>query len=198
MGSIPGILNFMFYYKVNYLLHTLLWSKYRLLINVLIILTIYILLYSTNYAICMNNSNNIVDMPVSQSSHSQSEDLRREITTYVESHVSLLEEIERKNEHIQQIFQNNNRKTLQIIELRKQNGALGHKIHDLRDNVANLQDDANSFYDTYEAYKRQCKISGRLGNQVGELKQELREKNAEIAQLRSALRAFNDSVATRK
>lgn len=85
----------MFYNKINYLLHTLLWSKYRLLINMLFI----------------------------------------------------------------------------------------------------LEDEANSFYD---AYKKQCKISGRLGNQVGDLKQELREKNAEISQLRSSVRLLGDSLATRK
>lgn len=181
--------------KLKYKTHLLLNSKYRLFIHLFIISLFYLCIYGDNIIYCMNGSNNLVEAPTSQTSHSQSEDLRREITAYVGSHVSLLEEIDRKNEYLQHLLQISKRKSLEIIELRKQNGALGHKIHDLREDIANLEDEANSFYD---AYKKQCKISGRLGNQVGDLKQELREKNAEISQLRSSVKLLGDSLATRK
>lgn len=189
----------MLYNKINYLLHTLLWSKYRLLINMLFILTIYIFLYSTNYSCCMNNTNNIVDVPVNQSEHSQAEDLRREISAYAESHASLLEEIQRKNQKIDELTYDKYYLRESNLELRKQNGGLGRKIHELREANIELREAnaelINDVNDNYDAYKEQCRLNGQLGRRIAELKQELRTTRIQRDLSSVSARNLGDALA---
>lgn len=157
--------------KINYLLHTLLHSRYKLIINLFITIVIYTVIYSTNYAFCMNNTNNIIDISPNLDTNSQAEDLRREISAFADSQATLLEKIDTKNKSIQELIQTSNRQRLEILELRRQNGALGRTIHDLRETITDLEKEADDYYNMY---KGQCKLNGHLGRRINEYKQSSR------------------------
>lgn len=177
---------------LNYYIHLLLTSKYKILIHLIFILFVYLTFYGYNYAFCMNNTNNIIEAPVNEVINSQAEDLRREISAYAESHASLLEEIDRKNQLIQSLLDSGKRKSSQILELRRQNGALGRTIHELRENVANLEKEADDYY---YAYKEQCKLNGHLGHRISELKQRLQETRTQRDNYGSAVSFMGDVIA---
>ena len=88
--------------KLNYNIHLLLTSKYKIFINLFIIFVIYSFLYGNKIIYCMNDNINSVETPImaeakasARPSH-QVQALMEEIRSYTGSQLHLLENIEQK------------------------------------------------------------------------------------------------------
>lgn len=89
---------------INYQIHLFLISKYRLLINLTIILLIYSLLYGGNIIYCMNENPDIVEVPARPEEKAPSHQVRAlmsEVKGYAGSQVSLEEELARTNSELE-------------------------------------------------------------------------------------------------
>lgn len=169
--------------KLNYQIHLILNSKYRLLVHLVVIFFIYTMIYGGKFVLCMDDNSNWIEVPrVAESKEpvrpsEQIIALRRNIQAFADSRASLLEQINKKNQLIDELRGDKDFLERSNLELRRQNGALGHTIHDLRVQVAELRDEVSELKEisdnNYNAYKEQCKLNGRLGHSIGELRQEI-------------------------
>lgn len=97
----------MLYIKINYFIHLLLNSKYRMLINLFIILMIYSLLYGNKFIYCMNENPDSVEVPpVAEAKESprpshQVLALKKEITDFAATQIPLLEQIAEQKKTIE-------------------------------------------------------------------------------------------------
>lgn len=132
------------------------------------------MIYSGKFALCMNDNSSLVETPIvaeAKGPVKPSEQviaLRKNIQAFADSHVSLLEKIREKDQTIDELTFERSYLRETNLELRRQNGSLGRTIHELREKVAELDNEAEEHYN---AYKEQCRLNGHLGRRISEYKQ---------------------------
>lgn len=156
--------------KLLYTCHILLISKYRLFINLSILLIIYLSFYGGKIAYCMNENTNIIAAPAiaeSKSLASNSTLAKDILITEQQKQIDALkaEAVSDKKE-IQKLL-------MQVKQQRQQNGLLGRRIGELKQIIAELKPVAEEAEHYKNAYTEQCKLNGRLGARIHELKQEV-------------------------
>lgn len=94
--------------KLNYFIHLILNSRYKLFINLFILLTIYIVLYGNNTVFCMNDNSNLGSVPeIAEAKETirpsqQLLAIKREIMTYAGSNAYLFDRIEEQTKLIEE------------------------------------------------------------------------------------------------
>lgn len=89
--------------KLNYFIHLILNSRYKLFINLFILLTIYIVLYGNNTVFCMNENTNTSSLPEvaeAKTSNSETPDLIKNIQAFAGSRASALENVIQEKDSI--------------------------------------------------------------------------------------------------
>src|SRR3546814_7481107 len=78
-------------------------SKYKLLMNLIIICFFYFILYGNKIILCMNENTNIIETPtIAEAKETyQMSELKQEIRSFAESQMHLLERIEYQNATIE-------------------------------------------------------------------------------------------------
>lgn len=93
---------------INYQIHILLNSKYKLIINLFIIFIIYISL-SSNINYCMNENSNIIETPIIAEAKEEVRPshqvlaLKNEINAFIGPQLDLLEQIEKQTNEIKKL-----------------------------------------------------------------------------------------------
>lgn len=148
--------------NIYYNIHLILISKYKIFVNLLIILSIYFLFYENKIIYCMNDNSTGLKAPTvaeaKETASHQVQTLKKEITDYAGSQVELLEKIERRDLKILKLKEKVSRLERQVLmwqnevgELRLQyeerDARLGGYTSDDMDKEPDYQEDPSSYYD---------------------------------------------------
>ena len=101
----------MLYFKINYIFHILLHSKYKTLLSLILYLLLYYLIINNSFTYCMTND---FEGITNNNDNPQLSDLKREIKSYAGSQVYLLERIDEQTRLIEEQKQTINELSIEI------------------------------------------------------------------------------------
>ena len=172
---------------LNYQIHKILNSKYRVFINLFFILLIYSFIYGDKLIYCMNENTTASDIPVraeeKETQSHQVQALMREVRSYAGSQIYLLEHIvdtEKTVDFMLEKYQEQQQANKALLNSLGQEEVLHEKIRSqaktigrLGNRIGELKPLAQETEYYRELYTEQCRLNGKLGHTIGELRQEI-------------------------
>lgn len=142
--------------KLNYFIHLLLNSNYRLLIHISVLVLIYFCIYDTKIGCCMNNNINVIETPIIAEAKDvinrpsqQLLAIKREIVTYAGGHAHFIERLDEQTRIIEEQKSVISEMQNEIIRLKK-DVEIG-KMHERE------MDDLNIYKKQMEQYRNSLK-----------------------------------------